>query len=83
MLLSPGTCWFPTPPAILNPRPKTTEEHILSGYVWAKSMTHFICLEILVKKNFFFLHLQSKYVYFIKNISTITFSHFGSLNMLA
>lgn len=21
MLLSPGMCWFPTPPAILNPRP--------------------------------------------------------------
>ena len=28
MLLSPGMCWFPTPPAILNPRPATSRTRV-------------------------------------------------------
>ena len=26
MLLSPGMCWFPTPPAILKPKPTEKEQ---------------------------------------------------------
>lgn len=44
MLLSPGTCWFPTPPAILNPKPEKTGQHVYQHCLSRHAWYFFICM---------------------------------------